>query len=152
MDRMNAEGARGRCVDRDVIDKNGAQRVDREAIEQDLVDARLRLDRADLARDHNAVEPAKEIKTLTREGEGLGRPVAERVERHVTIAQLLQDLDRAGDGSGQHLALSGAEGVDPPRLSGCKSLSVRTPSAKLRPASWWRCHSCVHTVARKCSI
>src|SRR6266851_9256350 len=97
MDRVKTESTGGGRVDFDIVDKNGAQRVDRETLEQDLVDARLRLDRTDLARNEDAVEPAEEIKTLTRVRESLGRPVAERIERHLAIAQLLQDLDRAGD-------------------------------------------------------
>src|SRR6266478_1162791 len=102
MDRVNAEAARGRYVGLAIVDKDCARRVDREALEQNLVNARLRLDRADLAREHDAAEPAEEIKTLARQGEALGRPVAERVKRRATIAQLLQDLDRAGDRPGHH--------------------------------------------------
>src|SRR5713101_5647992 len=60
MDRVNTEGTRGRCVGLDVVDKDGAQRVDREALEQNLVNPRLRLDRTDLARDHDAAKPAEE--------------------------------------------------------------------------------------------
>src|SRR5260370_42403990 len=66
MDRVKTESTGGGRVDVDIVDKNGAQRVDREALEQDLVDARLRLDHTDLARNEDAGEPAEEIKTLTR--------------------------------------------------------------------------------------
>src|SRR5712692_5529615 len=65
MDRVKAERACGSHVGLDVVYKNGAQRVDRKAFEQRVVDAWLRLDRADLARDQDAAEPAEEIKTLT---------------------------------------------------------------------------------------
>src|SRR5260370_32223552 len=96
MDRVKTESTGGGRVDVDIVDKNGAQRVDREALEQQFKDARIGLDHLDIARDQDAAEPAKEIKTLTRLREALGRPVAERIERHLTIAQLLQDLDGAG--------------------------------------------------------
>src|SRR6266571_4536683 len=48
MDRVNAEGARGGCVRLDIVDEDGAQRIDREALQQNLIDAWLRLDRANL--------------------------------------------------------------------------------------------------------
>src|SRR5438067_24646 len=73
MDRMDTEGARRRCIDLDIVDVDSAERVDREALEQHLVDARLRLDRAGLAREHDAAEPAEEIKTFARERKTLGR-------------------------------------------------------------------------------
>src|SRR6266699_6393350 len=100
MDRVNTEGTRGRCVGLDVVAKDGAQRVDREALEQNLVNPRLRLDRADLARDHDAAKPAEEFETLASDHEALGRPVAERVKQRAAIAKLPQDLDRAGDRTG----------------------------------------------------
>src|SRR5215472_19105813 len=54
MNRVDAEGRRGIDVCRDIVDVDGALRIDRKALDQQLEDARIRLDHPDLARDENA--------------------------------------------------------------------------------------------------
>src|SRR6516164_5287029 len=112
MDAVNAERARGLSIGRDVVDINRPVRIDCKAGQHDLINARVGFDDPDLARDHHAAEPAKKIEALQRRREGLGRKIAEAVERRAAFAQFGEDLDRAGDRSGHHFIEAGAIGVD----------------------------------------
>src|ERR1700719_1958991 len=103
MDRMDPEGTRGRDVCLDIVDIDGAPRLDREALDQQRENPRVRLDYPDLARDQNSPEPAEKRKAVQRRRIGLGRPVGEPVERDAALAELGQDLDRAGNWAGQLL-------------------------------------------------
>jgi hypothetical protein len=68
------------------------------ALEQDFVDAGVRLDEADMTRDHAVVEFAQEIVLALGKGEGFVSEIAERVDRLAGGAQSAQQrhvlLDR----------------------------------------------------------
>src|SRR5271155_2697521 len=122
MDRMDAEGTRGGGVRLDIVDIDGALRLDRKPLDQQREDARVRLDHLDVARDQNSPEPAEKRKALQRRRIGFGRPVGEPVERDAAIAELGQDLDRAGDRASDHLVEAVAIGVDQLGLVGMLGL------------------------------
>ena len=109
---MDSHPSRRLGVDRDVVDKDRPVRIDRKARQHDLVDARVGLDDPDLARNHPTMEPAEEIEPLERRREGLGRKIAEQVERRAARSELGQNLDRAGDRTGHHFVKAGAIGID----------------------------------------
>src|SRR5260370_6775810 len=100
---MDAEGTRGGDVRLDIVDIDGALRLDHEPLGQQRKNTRVRLDYPDIARDEYSPEPAEKRKALQCPRIGLSRPVGEAVERRVTVPQLGQDLDRARDGAGDHL-------------------------------------------------
>jgi hypothetical protein len=58
------------------------------------------------------MEPAEEIEPLERRREGLGRKIAEQVERRAARSELGQNLDRAGDRARHHFVKAGAIGID----------------------------------------
>jgi len=58
------------------------------------------------------MEPAEEIEALERRREGLGRKIAEQVERRAARSELGQNLDRAGDRAGHHFVKAGTIGID----------------------------------------
>src|SRR6516165_6085087 len=112
MNAVDTERPRGLGIGRDVVDINRAVRIDCKACKHDLEDARIRLDDPDLARNNLAPEPAQEIEPLERRWKGLGRKIAEYVERRIAVAQLGEDLDRTGDRPGHHFVKASAVGVD----------------------------------------
>lgn len=77
MDCVNAEGLRGGDVRLDIIDIDGALRIDPEALDEQPENARIRLDQADLARNQNSPKPAEKLKPRQRRRIGLSRPIGE---------------------------------------------------------------------------
>src|SRR6516164_1998377 len=133
MDAVNAEWPGGLRIGRHVVDINRAVRIDRKARQQDLEDARVGLDDADLTGNHHAAEPAQEIEPLERRRKGLGRKIAEQVERRTALAQLSEDVDRAGDRPRHHLVEAGAVGVDQLGLVGMLELEQAGAFSKAAP-------------------
>ena len=81
MNAVDAEPPGGFGICGVVIDVDRALRIDGEAGKHKRVNPRIRLSRADFARDENSAEPGEEFKTLERNGKGFGRPVREAIER-----------------------------------------------------------------------
>src|SRR4029077_18866279 len=67
LDAVNAKALGGVYLLRDLVDEYPAVRVGASRFDQDFVDAPIRLDRLDLARNDDAVEQPQEIETLTRQ-------------------------------------------------------------------------------------
>src|SRR6266478_8751721 len=112
MNAVDAEPPGGLGVRRVVIDIDGVLWIDGETRKHQSINARVRFDRPDFARHENPAKPTKEFKTLERQGIGFGRPVRETIEGCAAVAQLGEDLDRAGDRSRYHLVKAGMIGVD----------------------------------------
>src|ERR1700730_2227353 len=112
MNAVDAEPPGGFGICRVVLDVDRAQRIDSEAGEHKRVNPRVRFNCADFARHENSAEPTEEFKTLEREGIGFGRPVRQAIEGCAAVMQLGEDLDRAGNWSGDHLIKAGTIGVD----------------------------------------
>ena len=74
-----------------------------DALEQDLVDARLRLDDADVAGDHRDVERAQEVVLLASEGEFVGCEVAQRMDRPAGRFETPQERDVLVDRAAERL-------------------------------------------------
>src|SRR5947209_1794388 len=74
-DAVHAERARRRGVARVVVDIDRLVRHDGEALEEQMIYARIGLDVADLARDQHAAEPGEEIEAAERQRISLRRPV-----------------------------------------------------------------------------
>ena len=75
MDRVNAERAGGVHIRGDVVDIDGAFRIDREALEQQFENAGVGLDDPDLTRNQNAAKPAQKFEALESRRVGLGREI-----------------------------------------------------------------------------
>jgi hypothetical protein len=97
-------------------------RIDRKARQHDLVDARVWFDDPDLARNNHTTEPTEESEPLERRREGLGRKIAEEIERGAARPELGQDFDRAGDRAGHHFVKPGPIGIDQLGLVGMLGL------------------------------
>jgi len=95
MDRVQAAALRRRGVRLDIVDIDGALRLDREAFDEQRKNPRVRFDQPDFAGNENASEPVQKLEARPRQRIGLGRPVGEAVERRIAISKLGQDLDRA---------------------------------------------------------
>ena len=67
LDAVNPKASRRVDVLRDGVDENGAMRVEAMSIEQDFVDAPVRFDRSDLARNDDALEQPQEVEALARQ-------------------------------------------------------------------------------------
>ena len=63
MNAVNADGTRGSGVGRNVVDEDRVLGRDAVSLEQNLEDARIGLDHADLARDDDVAEPVEERKS-----------------------------------------------------------------------------------------
>src|SRR5882724_3695995 len=85
MNAVDAEPPGGFGICGVVIDVDRALRNDGEAGKHKRVNPRVRLSRADFARDENSAEPGEEFKTLERKGKGFGRPVREAIERRAAV-------------------------------------------------------------------
>ncbi len=64
MNCMEAEGTRGGDVRLDIVDIDGALRLNREPLDQQREYARVRLDHLDVTRNENSPEPAEKRKAL----------------------------------------------------------------------------------------
>lgn len=104
--------AAGVHVARHVVDEQGVPGVDAEAVDGDVVDARVGLDYAFPAGHHHVAEMAGEGVARLEVGVGLGRIVGQRVDRHAARGQRLQGSDRSGDGSDEGFLPAVAEGGD----------------------------------------
>src|SRR5215469_7592956 len=122
MDRVETEALCSGYIRLDIVDKDGAVRLDREALDEQSKNARIGFDHPLFARNENASEPAQEFKARPRQRVGLGRPVGESVERRAETPQLGQNLDRAGEGTGDHLVEAAVIGVDQLGLLGMLGL------------------------------
>ena len=80
MNRVNAERASSIHIRGDIVDIDGALRIDRKALEQQFEDAGVGLDDPDLARNHNAAKPAQKLEALESRRVGLGREVGQAIE------------------------------------------------------------------------
>ena len=96
-----------------------------EAFKQVPEDARVRLDRADLAGDHGAAEQLQELEPALRQRKSLAGKVAEHEQRHTPPVQRLEDGHAALDRALHHLVEAGAEGVDERPMLGIFPLEQR---------------------------
>ena len=97
-----------------VVDIDAALRRMGDPLEQQLEDARVRLDQALVARDQDGRKALEEGEARAGDRKGLGRPVGERVQLVAGRRQLLEDRDAALDRARDHLV----------------------PAARGRPRSW----------------
>src|SRR6266545_1863877 len=125
--RVQADGAGGSHVGGRVVHEDGRRRGEAEAVEQQLEDAPVRLGQPLLAGDDQTVEPGQEREALPGQGEGLGRPVAQRVHRDAGGTQLGQQRHRPRDVAAEHLPPALVVGGDGRRLGGvaCGQLGDR---------------------------
>src|SRR5262245_14796209 len=97
------QGAGGLDVAFEVVDVQGARRVQIAAPDRELEDARVRLGELDLARHYDVLEPVEEREALASDGKGLRRPVGEREQAVATLSQCREQLDALGNLAAQHL-------------------------------------------------
>src|SRR5271155_3590073 len=112
MNAMDAELPGGLCIRGDIIDEDGAVRIDGEAVDQQRINSWIRFDHPDLAGNDATLKPRKELKAFERRGVSLGRIIAQETKRNCPSAQLLEDCHAARDWAGDHFVEAGMVGVD----------------------------------------
>ena len=101
----HAERLSGADIGGRIVDEQEVLGPRADALEQDLVDAGLRLDGADVAGDHRDVERVEEVVLLAGDGEFVGCEVAQRMDRPAGRFETSQERDVFVDRP--------AEGLDP---------------------------------------
>jgi hypothetical protein len=112
VDRRHAERLRSAHIGERVVDEQEFVRPSPGALEQDFVDARGRLDEADMAGDDAVVEFAQEIVLALRKREGFVSKIAERIDRLAGCAQSAQQRNVLLDRFAKRLDPAFVEHVD----------------------------------------
>src|SRR5882724_10535439 len=99
-------------IGRGIVDEHAVRGRQAETLQQMMVDARIRLDQADLAGHHDPVEPLEERKARPCDRKGLVRPVGEGVERRLPPLQFCKNLHRPVDRPRHHLLPAFPEGAN----------------------------------------
>ena len=101
VDRRHPRGLRSAHVGDEFVDEQQVARPSSHTLEQDFVDARVRLHNADMAGDHARVEFTQKVVMRLDKRECLGGEVAERVNRPAGGLETAQKrdvlLDRSAD-------------------------------------------------------
>src|SRR5215469_2637621 len=123
--RVHAKGSRSFYVRLQVIDKNGIRRINRECLEEAVVDLRIGLHEPHFAGQHDSLKPLQKLEPFQRKWKCLDRPVAEGIQRNALSAKLSQDVNRALDRTSKHLLVALEPGVDSVCRGGMSGLQQR---------------------------
>ena len=118
VNRREPERLRSSYVFGGVVDENAGLGRQPIALQQDPKNRRVGLLGSDFTGHHDIPEAGKKAKPGASDGERLGRPVAERIERRAARVERLEDADRLVERAAQHVVEIAVIGADMRRVLG----------------------------------